>query len=63
VLSQVQLERAGISAADGIVFINGRTVTSPAQVARELRRARSAPVAALVDHAGARIYVVLEPAR
>jgi serine protease Do len=56
------LEAHAISPSARVLSVNGRTVTSRAQVQRELRLAR-APVPVLLREGNNRFFVAIEPAR
>jgi membrane-associated protease RseP (regulator of RpoE activity) len=56
------LEGSTIPLSARVLRVNGRTVTSRAQVQRELRLARN-PVPVLLHHGSNRFFVVIEPTR
>ena len=62
VFSPVALEAAGIPHSARVLRLNGRVVSSRAQVERELRLAR-APVAVLLRQGDARFFLAVEPTR
>jgi membrane-associated protease RseP (regulator of RpoE activity) len=60
--SAAVLEAATIPASARVVSVNGRTVTTRAQVERELRRSRRA-VPVLLRHGRQQFFVAMEPTR
>jgi membrane-associated protease RseP (regulator of RpoE activity) len=62
ILPPAVVETSAIPPSARVLSVNGRAVTSRPQVQRELRAARG-PVPVLLEQAGGRYFVAIEPAR